>query len=529
MVRDFRLNFRHKLLLAFITLTSASSGVAIALGWMAVSAVPAHLNEAVMTVGAMQAVRRIDPADVVRLAAHDQATRRDSPEYARLTALLSDMVAAAAYEEDSNFRPWDGFVTILVKDDTGNIARAIASSKRELEDRLIELSDEPAMAAAWAGPTSDPKPREGTSGRIQSAYVPIKDSDGKAVGILTVGMPAVTIDLATLTTGLLAALALLIVVGLSAVAASVMAWRLNRPIRRLHRGMQAVESGNLDVSLPTPDTVLWRDELADLTVRFNAMVAHLRDRAALRKSLEIASQVQRNLLPDQPPAAVGLDIAADCEFCDETGGDYYDYITLAPTNGGSTGRLGIVIGDVSGHGISSALLMASVRGVLRSHAPYRTDPGQLLNAVNEHVMGDDQPNRFITLLYAVVDPSARLLTYASAGHDPALLIRKSGESIELSATGYPLGIETQTNYPTSAPHRLESGDVVILTTDGVREAADPSGEFYGTARVAEVVRQSARKRHDARSILRDLIADVGRHRGTEPSRDDLTVMVIRVT
>ena len=296
--------------------------------------------------------------------------------------------------------------------------------------------------------------------------------------------------------------------------------KVTRPIRQLADASAAVQRGDLSTRVD----IHTGDELERLGASFNRMISGLAEREKLKHSLRVAMEIQQHLLPPAPPKLPGLDIVGHSCYCDETGGDYYDFIELVDLG---PRQLGIALGDVTGHGIAAALLMASARGVLRSHAPrHGHDLSALFDAINVHLVRDTGEERFMTMFYGIVDGDARSLTWASAGHDPALFLRHgSGEITELPNTGVPLGIAEDVPFGRGGPVTMEPGDVILIGTDGIWETANPNDEMFGKDRLRETLRRTA----DATSAeIRDaVLADVAAFRGTAIQRDDITMVIIK--
>jgi len=268
------------------------------------------------------------------------------------------------------------------------------------------------------------------------------------------------------------------------------------------------------------------DELEELGHVFNDVAPKLGEREKMKQSLELAKEIQQNLLPKNPPQLEGFDIAGEVVYCDETGGDYYDFIELVELG---PGKLGVAVGDVTGHGIGPALLMATARGVLRSHAAlHGPDVGQLLSTLNTHLVKDTQDGRFMTLFYALLDSEARSFYYASGGHDPALWFRQDqGQIEELHNTGMLVGVFDESEFGTVGPTQMAKGDVVVVTTDGIPEAHGAADQLFGRERLAEVV--TAHAKESAGDIHRAIMQSVADFSGEVPRRDDITLVVIKAS
>ena len=204
------------------------------------------------------------------------------------------------------------------------------------------------------------------------------------------------------------------------------------------------------------------------------------ERARLDGELAVARTIQRDLLPRELPEISGWRFAARYESSREVGGDYYDVIPL------DDGRIGLLVADVSGKGVPAALVMASCRAVVRSVAATAADPAEVLQRVNARLTADMTPGMFVTCFYAVLDPVAATLTFANAGHPLPALHTGPGRAEELRATGSPFGWMGDARYDTEV-QSLSPGSMVVLASDGVIEARDRTGEFWGTRRFVAAV------------------------------------------
>jgi len=201
----------------------------------------------------------------------------------------------------------------------------------------------------------------------------------------------------------------------------------------------------------------------------------VRARERIDQELRIAQLIQQQFLPKTLPDLPGWEIAAFYLAAAEIGGDFYDFIALPE------GRIGLVVGDVTGHGVPAALVMATTRSVLRSEAPRLVAPGAVLERVNEFLHDDIPANMFVTCLYAVLDPKTGALTFANAGHDLPF-VRRGNRVEELRATGMPLGAMPGMRYQEKEAV-LGPGDVLLLHSDGLAEAHDSSHAMFGFPRM----------------------------------------------
>lgn len=246
------------------------------------------------------------------------------------------------------------------------------------------------------------------------------------------------------------------------------------------------------------------------------------EKQKFEQALEIARNIQQSLFPKQVPEVPGFELAGWSLPADETGGDYYDFIELPE------GRVALVVGDVTGHGVGSALLMAEARAFIRAAAASISDIPALLYNVNNLLEVDMGGRRFITLLYGVLEPKQRRFAYSSAGHGQPILYRPStGEFTELESTGPPLGIMRDMDFPQGPTHKLEPGDVMAISTDGVEEAMDANKKEYGRQRFKEVVARTAHL--SAGEVITAIHEDVKKFCGNISQRDDITLVVCKAT
>ncbi len=318
----------------------------------------------------------------------------------------------------------------------------------------------------------------------------------------------------------------LLAVGGAAVLAVFGARAVTRPVTALCRAAGRLAEGDLSAHAPVSS----RDELGRLAATFNAMAPKLAERLRLKQDMLLAMEVQQNLLPKAPVVLPGLEIAGGTYFCDETGGDFFDYLELTPQDG--TGY-DVAIGDATGHGIAAALFMATGRALLRGGRGGAISPAALLTQVNALLCQDTADSgRFLTLYFLRIEagglsPEGRL-RWARAGHDPALLYDPAADAFEeLMGSGLPLGILPDYVYEEQSRPGLVPGQVLALGTDGIWEARSPGGEMYGKDRFREVLRRNAGLTADA--ILAAVHKDVAEFQAGAPRDDDITAIIIKAT
>jgi len=202
-------------------------------------------------------------------------------------------------------------------------------------------------------------------------------------------------------------------------------------------------------------------------------------REEMSREAREAQIIQRALLPKNSPLIPGFALSGLSVPAREVGGDWYDFIPM------SEGRWGMVLADVSGKGTAAALLMSATRGMLRSLAEARCSPGEVVTKLNQLLVDDFPAGRFVTLVYAVLEPASRTLTFANAGHLPPLLVDNQGARLLHSKAGLPLGIGTS-SFPEVQVH-LDAGSRLLFYSDGITEAENPQAEEFGTERLQSLM------------------------------------------
>ena len=241
----------------------------------------------------------------------------------------------------------------------------------------------------------------------------------------------------------------------------------------------------------------------------------------------LARQIQQGLLPKTMPVLPGFAFGGASQFCHATGGDYYDFLPMSDSS------LGIVIGDVSGHGIAAALVMADIRALLHALVPTHadpTDPSSIVALTNRFLTEDLPSGHFVTLFLARLDPDTRSLVYCSAGHPSGYVLDQHGvvRSV-LQSTDIPLGLELPllaTEFPNAPSVTLLPGDFLCLFTDGVMEALSAEDVPFGIERALNVVREHRHERPD--EIVQALFRAVADFSGNQAPLDDITTVIIKV-
>lgn len=242
----------------------------------------------------------------------------------------------------------------------------------------------------------------------------------------------------------------------------------------------------------------------------------------LKKELEQAAEIQRNLLPRQAPPVEHLELAAFSSPCRSVGGDYFDYLRMPG------GRFGILVGDVAGKGLPAALLMSSLQARVQVLADEPGDLANLIGRLNTSVARTCPGNRFVTFFLCALDPAGGVLNYVNAGHNPPYLLRGAGGSgsaiEELTVGGPVLGILPGARYQSAAVD-FRPGDILVMFSDGVTEALSPSREEYGEARLLAVLEES--RGRTAAELVNAVRESVEQFMGDAPAADDITLVVAR--
>lgn len=312
--------------------------------------------------------------------------------------------------------------------------------------------------------------------------------------------------------GILAAVFLVIVIAIGV----TMGRSIGRPVERLAEAAEQLGDGDLSAHADINS----RDEIGKLARTFNEMVPRLRDHVRLKSSIALAQDVQQHLLPHTPPSNPHYEISGFSDYCDETGGDYFDFIQ-APDD-----TLTIALGDVTGHGIASALLMTTARALLRAEASKHKDPADQLNSVNKHLVKDTNDGRFMTMFLLSLAPDGSV-TYAAAGHDPVIIYDPSADAFsELPNDGIPLGV-SEWEYTQGEAQPITEGSVAVVGTDGIWECFNEHDEQYGKDRLKLAIR--AASHGSAEEIAQAILADVASYRGSAEQLDDVTLIVLKRT
>ena len=327
--------------------------------------------------------------------------------------------------------------------------------------------------------------------------------------------------------------ALFLVIQIAALAMGLgLARTITGAVHDLFEGTERIRQGNFSHRIP----IRRRDQLGELAGSFNSMTASVEDllrqkaeKERLEQELRIAREIQMSLLPQASLHMPGLALTGHCEPAREVGGDYYDFLQIDDQ------RLGVLIADVSGKGTSAALYMAELKGLMLSLSQRHRSPRALLIDANRILARQLDPRSFITMTYAVIDLEARTLTHARAGHCPLLHLPSGSNGAAqvrtLTPDGLVLGLQIDNGEAFNrlleeVTTPLAAGDLFVLYTDGVTDATNDTGEWFGEQRLAALLETHGALPFDA---LRERMRhEVNAFAGAQAQHDDMTWVLVRI-
>lgn len=300
--------------------------------------------------------------------------------------------------------------------------------------------------------------------------------------------------------------------------------RLSRPVKKLSAHVDRVGAGEFDQRLELGTA----REFSELAEHVNTMAAGLQNRMELQNALTLAREVQQALLPREDPRLAGLDVVGRTHYCDDTGGDYFDFVTQGAAEGpDAAGRTILVLGDVMGHGIAAALLMATARAALRAFATEGAGLGDVMTRVNRLLAASVRDGSFMTMALLRVDPTRGAATWASAGHDPVIVYEPGADRFsELDGGDIPLGLVEDTQYEEYTRNGLEKDALLCIGTDGIWEMTNAAGEMFGKDQFRDILRKNAAR--PATEIAAVLEGALDAFRGTASQKDDVTFVIVRM-
>ncbi len=291
-----------------------------------------------------------------------------------------------------------------------------------------------------------------------------------------------------------------------------------KPIKRLTASTREVARGNWDVAIDYKSD----DEIGTLAQSFNAMVQSLRENARIWHEFNVAREMQTRMLPTSFPEITGLQIAAKSFPAKEVGGDFYDFLEL------DYDKLGLVVGDVSGNGVSAAMVMTAAMSAIRFAAEEKHATDEVLQLANARLCKDIQNNMFVALFYSIIDAKKRVVYYTNAGQTMPILWRQGQVQFLPQAENsdrFPLGIVRHCLYEQLA-FDLKSGDILIFYTDGIVDAMNGRYEAYGFERFMNSISRYVHL--SPTEMVEKLVLEIENYRGSSNFHDDVTLIIVKI-
>lgn len=261
--------------------------------------------------------------------------------------------------------------------------------------------------------------------------------------------------------------------------------------------------------------------VASIKIEHERLLEERLEKRRMEEELKVASEIQMRLQPVAPPKFDHWDMTGVSFPCREIGGDYYDFIQRSRDN-----RLVVAVGDVSGKGTGAALLMSSLHAAVRAQSQTRSTISEVMTDINRYIYENSPPNKYLTLFYGELDPDTGTLIYSNGGHNTPMLVRPSGEIVQLDKGGLPIGLMQDASYQEDVVG-FQPGDVLVIYSDGITESVNDQDEEFGETRLIEVVRHNLNR---SVSGIRDRIDEaLSRFVGTTAPVDDMTLMIIKRT
>jgi sigma-B regulation protein RsbU (phosphoserine phosphatase) len=309
----------------------------------------------------------------------------------------------------------------------------------------------------------------------------------------------------------------LFIIGLSVFISSR---NLSRTLLTITDAADRLARGDFSVRL----NIRTNDERDKMIDAFNSMIPKLEDQVRLHQTIDLAREVQQNLLPRSDPKIKGLDIAGTSIYCDETGGDYFDYFQL---HSDENRRVAIVVGDVSDHGLPAALLMATARSCLRQRLTQSGELWEVITDLNRQLTEDVEiSGRFMTLFFIEIDAIKKQIKWVRAGHEPGILYDPNTDKFEdLLGPGVPLGVDINWHYQQNLKTNLNAGQILLIGTDGIWEARNNKGDMFGKKSFCKVIQESSHL--DAKGILNAVTTSLSDFQSEAKKEDDVTLVVVK--
>ena len=314
----------------------------------------------------------------------------------------------------------------------------------------------------------------------------------------------------------------LLVIGIALVGIVPISHRMTRHLTSLSDGVRQLAGGDFRTRVP----VRSKDEFGALAAAFNQMAADLErhqilvvEQERLRRELELSRLIQTEMLPRTGLRLGAAEIKGVSVPAREVGGDFFNYFVLPD------GRLALLVGDVSGKGVSAALLMANVQATLRARLPLETDLATLAEGLDREIDKTTPRAVYVTLFIGILDLDGRMLHYVNAGHNPQYVLRQNGGTAAMTSTGLPIALFPGHGYH-EATIDASPGDLLFFYTDGLVEAESDAGEMFGSDRLQALL--AAERNQGVETVLARVENAVRTFRGGSEPLDDATMMVLRL-
>ncbi len=301
-----------------------------------------------------------------------------------------------------------------------------------------------------------------------------------------------------------------------------------KPIQVLTDGVRAIGDGNLEGKLKVDGPAeigAIAGVFNDITDKFKKAQSSILEQEKMQKEMEVAKQIQHSLLPRKKPDVSGYDIAPLYQAAAEVGGDYYDFVQV------DDDTVGVVVADVSGKGVPGSLVMTMIRTALRMEARGNKNASDVMSKMNAFVTDDMKKGMFVTMFYVILDSKNRIISYASAGHNPMILYRhETNETFFLNPKGFPVGIslpdeELFRRSISLEKIKLKKDDMLVIYTDGVTEAMNARRDQYGEDRLINIIKANGHLAPD--KFIDALETDVKNFTAGHPQNDDITVVAVK--
>jgi sigma-B regulation protein RsbU (phosphoserine phosphatase) len=316
----------------------------------------------------------------------------------------------------------------------------------------------------------------------------------------------------------------LVLIALALVGVVPLSSRLTRNLSTLTEGVDSIARGDYTVRVPVKSN----DEIGMLATAFNQMAADVQEhqrslvsQERLKRELELGRQIQSEMLPHEPLRIGLMEVKGESVPAREVGGDFFNYFTLP------SGEVALLLGDVSGKGVGAALVMANIQATLRTRLALEQDLTVITDAIDRELETSTRA-AYATLIVGIYNPVSKRIRFVNAGHNPQFVLRANGGLEQMSSTGTPVGLLSGRGYQQGAL-QLASGDFIFFYTDGMVEAENDLGEFFGSERLEAVLLDSHKRNHGSIDIIfRDVKTAIKDFSGTREPFDDATMMAVRI-